>query len=426
MVSRVVGLVAFCLLAPSAGIRKSRGGVGTNSTEVASNVDCRQLNNVDAGGQNWGEGLELVCRLFPGRFPVSDINRARELFTKATEPGGTWDQIKAITENHNGKPFCWRNETTRVRAGRPCEMESGGVCYGACPWGFKPARLIGRFMPMCTSVCGATTHPVTCGFGCATTRMNCVRTLLSQVGEVAKAVGAVIEIITGDDRLANLADAVIKFSEFLLGVLPDMIDAVKGGIDILRDNEQGVMVLVLLFQYVKEKAPEIGESVNSIKEAFNELVGVISELMEEREETGSISVGKVIRSILENGEDLLDMSVRLTKAFSFGRCSVHMDDVKFTVEEVGDERWDGPYRQNGEKNNRPRYTMKIDTSRTLEFSTSAQRWTFVKRNRFGWKTYVYRSSQTLCDYPVGGWSAMGGAASPMPEIISVQPRKAGC
>jgi len=426
MVSRVVGFVALCLLTPSVGIRKSRGGVGTNSSEVASNPDCRQLGNVEAGGQRFGEGLELVCRLWPGRFPVSDVNRARELVQKAVGPGGAWEQIKAIRENHNGKPFCWRNETTRVRSGRPCEMESGGVCYGDCPWGFKPARLIGRFMPVCTSVCGATTHPVTCGFGCATSRMDCLRALLTQVGEVARAVGQVIEIITGDDRLARLADAVISFSEFLLGVLPDLYDAVSGGIDIIRENEKGVMVIVLLFQYVREVAPEIGETVGSIREAFNELVGILADLMQEKSETGQISVGRVIRGILDNGEDLLDMSVRLTKAFSFGRCSVHMSDVKFTVEEVGDERWDGPYRQNGEKNNRPRYVMKIDSSRRLEFSTSAQSWTFVKRNRWGWKTYVYRSSQTPCDYPLGGWAAMGGAASPMPEVVSVQPRKAGC
>merc|ERR1712194_148838 len=225
----------------------------------------------------------------------------------------------------------------------------------------------------------------------------------------------------------GLADAVIRFSEFLLGVLPELISAVSGGIDIIRNNERGVMVLILLFQYVRELAPSLGETFNSIREAFSTLVETFRGIMGEDADTGLLSPGRIIRGILDgNGERILDMSVRLTKAFSFGRCSVHMDDVAFTVEEVGDERWDGPYRQNGEKNNRPRYTMKIDTSRTLEFSASAQRWTFVKRNRFGWKTYVYRSSQTLCDYPVGGWSAMGGAASPMPEIISVQPRKAGC
>merc|ERR1719221_2424749 len=186
------------------------------------------------------------------------------------------------------------------------------------------------------------------------------------------------------------------------------------------------MVLVMLFQYAKEKAPEIGETVGSIKEAFTELVSVISDIMNEKYEKGEISVGKIIRSILDKGEGLLDMSVRLTKAFSFGRCSIHMDDVKFTVEEVGDERWDGPYRQNGSKNGRPRYVMKIDESRSLEYSTSAKRWTFVKRNRWGWKTYVYRSSETPGDYPLTGWSALGDATSPMPHVVPVQPRKAGC
>jgi len=428
MVSRVVGLVAFCLLTPSLGIRKkAKAAVEANSSEVASRIDCGDYGGINASGTNWGAPIELICRFWPGRFPLQDVGRARELIQKAVGPGGAWDQIKAIRESHNGKPFCWRNETTRPRASRPCDMESFGKCYGGCPWGFKPARLTGRFLPVCTSVCGATTHPVTCGFGCATTRMNCLRTLLSQVGEVAAGVGLVIEMITGDDRLSRLADAVIRFSEFLLGVLPELISAVRGGIDIIRNNERGVMVLILLFQYVRELAPSLGETFNSIREAFSSLVDVFRGIMGEDADTGLISPGRIIRGILDgNGERILDMSVRLTKAFSFGRCSIHLDDVAFTVEEVGDERWDGPYRQSGTKGGKPVYTMKIDTSRRLEFSKSAKRWTFVKRNRWGWKTYVYRSSETPCDYPIGGWSAMGGAKSPMPEIVSVKPRKAGC
>jgi hypothetical protein len=255
--------------------------------------------------------------------------------------------------------------------------------------------------------------------------MNCAKTLFSQVGEVAKGVGKIVEYVSGDDRLVRLADAVIKFSEFLLGVLPSLIDAVNGGIDIIKENEKGAMLLILLFEYVKEIAPEIGENVNSIIEAFRELTDLIQDLLKEKAEKGEITVGTIIREILEHGDSLLDYSVRITKAFSFGRCSVYLDDVAFTVEDVGDDLFSGPYKQSGEKNGHPMYVIKMDNSRTLEFSTSAQRWTFVKRNRFNRKTYVYRSSQTPFDYPLNGWAALDDAEPPMPEIVPVRPQLTG-
>jgi len=425
--ARVVGLVGLCLLAPSLGLRKSRARVESNSTsEVVSarEVDCDALTDIVVNGRDFTEAARTICNLWPasaGEFPVNDVNRIRELIKKAMGPGGTWELIKEIRENHNGKPFCWRNESLRTVVSSDCEMESNDVCYGKCPFGFKRATLSGRFRPVCSSVCGATEFPVSCGFGCSSTRFQCAKTLLNQVGTVAQGVGNIVEFVSGDDRIVRVVDGVLTFSEFLIGVLPSLIDAVKQGIDIVRDSESGAMALILLFEYVKEIAPEIGETVNSIKEAFEELADIIASLAQEKINTGSISIISIVREILEHGDRILDYSVKFTKAFSFGRCAVSTRDVAFTVEEVGEEAFSGPYVQRGMKNGHPFYHQQMRSDRAVEYRAA---WSMT-RVGYLYNSVYYMSSELSDDYPLEGWSARSSVDWPAPEVVEVRPRLAG-
>jgi len=427
--ARVVGLVGLCLLAPSWGIRKSRARVESNSTLAvvsARDADCSALTDIVVDGRDFTQAAQIICNLCPasaGEFPVNDVNRVRELIRKAMGPGGTWELIKDIRENHNGKPFCWRNESLRTVVSSNCEMESNDVCYGNCAYGFKPASLTGRFRPVCSSVCGATDFPVSCGFGCSSTRFQCARTLLNQVSTVAQGVGRVVEFVSGDDRIVRVIDGVLTFSEFLIGVLPSLIDAVKQGIDIVKDNESGAMALILLFKYIQEVAPEIGETVESIKEAFEELAEIIGSLVQERINTGSISVGSVVREILENGDRILDYSVKLTKAFSFAKCAVNTRNVAFTVEEVGEEAFSGPYVQTGMKNSHPYYHQQLNTGVAVEYRSDGWAMSTVG---YLYNSVRYQSSEAGYDYPLGGWSGSSSSVeTPAPEVVEVRPRLTG-
>lgn len=421
MASRL--LCAIAAFAPlSSGLRKRAGHV----SKVAKS-DCESLTDIVVKDKDFTFALQLVCKVWPenlGEFPLEDVGRAQDLIEQAFGRGGAWEKIKEIREKRGSQQFCWRNETLRVEVESDCEMESRGTCYGACPYGFKPGLLSGIFKPACTTACGASTHPVTCGFGCASSLRQCARTILDQVSVVASGVGEVASFLTGNDRISNVVDAVTNFAEFLLRALPLLVDAVKGAFAVVRGGEGGAMVAVLLIQYIIEVAPEVGQTVESIKDAFREMADIIADLAEERFTTGAdINPRKVIRAILDHGPDMLDYAVSATKAFSFGKCQV-AEDVVFTIEEAGDERLMGPWVQRGEMHGHPKYTVKGDRTTILEWSTGNSNWVMFSD---GWtgsigRRYLYESNARSSDYPLSGWTALSGP-EPLPEFVAVRPRE---
>jgi len=314
-------LVGLALVTPSVGIRKTRRS--NDTLELAS--DCGSLSDIVVDGKNFGKGFELICNFWPsglGDFPIEDVSRARQLAEKAVGPGGTLDQIREIRENRQSRGFCWRNETLRNVVETDCEREIRGVCYGDCPSGYQPGLLSGIFGAACTTVCSATDHTRGCGFGCATGLWACARSILDQASSVANGVGSVYSFVTGNENIPRVVDAVVTFAEFLLSVVPSLVETVKDGIDIIRDAEHPVMAVVAMYQFVQEVGPEFGASVRSIMEAFEELGDIIADLVQERQTTGSISVGRIVRAILDHGENALDYAKILVEAFSHPRCQV--------------------------------------------------------------------------------------------------------
>lgn len=409
------------MLSPSAGIRK-RTEIGANSTVHVAD-DCSALADIVVGGKNFGSGFELVCGHWPeklGQFPISDITRARALASKAAGRGGALEQIKEIRSTRAKRGFCWRNETLRTKVASNCEMKSRGVCYGKCPTGYKPGLLKGIFGPTCTTACGASERPVSCGFGCASSLGQCARTVLDQVGAVASGVGSVHSFITGEDRLAKAVDAIVGFAEFVLSVLPSVIEAVRKGIDTVQGSERGVMVAVLLFQYLQEIAPELGETGNSIKVAFSGVADAIADLVEAKRTEGSISVGRIVRNIIDEGEGALEYAVTLTKAFTYDKCKI-ASDVVFVVDEVGDEEFEGPYVQRGTSNNHPVYSLKSNSKLKVEWDSSKNYWQFVRQRFLLRNTYHYSSSVRSNDYPLAGWTPISGS-QPVPMIVATKER----
>jgi len=409
------------LLSPSVAIRKTKH-VAVNVT--TSNA-CSSLSDIVVGGRDFGEAFEKVCNNWPlGEFPVRDIGRARELIDAALSPGGARDQIKEIRENRGNRGFCWRNETLRLQSSGDCEMTSGGVCYGKCPVGYRPGLLSGIFGPACTTGCSATTHTVSCGFGCATSRRQCARTILDQVSQVASGVGQAASFLTGSDKIANAVDAILNLAEFFLSALPTIIDAVTGAMNIIRDNEEGVMVAVILYEYLVEVAPEVGETAQAIRDAIQEFSQIIGNLAMEKRETGRVSVRRIVREILDHGESYLDLAVKVTKAFTYAKCAVSAN-VAFTIETVGDDRLMGPWIQRGDMNGKPKYIVAGDRSTIIEWvnSPSPGRWVMFSDNWWSGvlgRRYLYESKVASSDYPSEGWTTIRGAL-PTPEFVPFSP-----
>jgi len=420
MPSKLSCLVGLALLTPLAAIRKR-----SSKANVTASNDCSSLSDIVIGGRDFGRALEAVCSSWPeglGEFPLNDIERSRELIEKAMGPGGAWDQIGEIRENRGNRGFCWRNETLRL-PGVPgqCEMTSRGTCYGKCPVGYRPGLLAGIFSPACTTGCSASTHTVSCGFGCATSSRECARSILEQAFAVASGVGSVYSFLTGDERIAQVVDAVINLAEFFLAAFPPIAQAIKGAIDILQNNEEGAMIAVILYQYLVEVAPEVGEPAEAIRDAIREFSQIIANLAQERQDKGEVTVGRIIREILDHGERYLDLAVRVTKAFSYAKCAIS-DDVAFTIENVGDDRLMGPWIQRGTINERPKYILKGDRSTIIEWTYQpAGRWVMFSDGWLGGITrrYLYEARVDTADYPMEGWTILQGS-EPTPEFVPFQ------
>jgi len=409
---KLSALVGLALIAPSSAIRK-----GQRKHTVANNVDCSSLAGLVVDGKNFGLTIEELCKSWParfGEFPVNDINRARELLGKVMNPGGAWDQIKQIRADKEDRGFCWRNTTVRAES-------------GDCPLGYRRVGLTGNFIRSCNTGCMWSTHPISCGFGCATTRDQCNKAVIDQSFVVAQGVASVYGFVTGDDRIGRAVAAIIKLAEFMLETMPPIVDAINGAIDIFKNNEHGAYVAVIFFQYLQETAPDVRVPAEAIRDAIKEFGDVIKALADEKKETGKIDPRSVIDEILSHGESMLDWAVKATKVFTHPTCAI-TDNVAFTVEVAGDDRLLGPWIQRGEIEGHPRYTLLGDRNTNLEWSTAngLNRWALFSDNWSGFigRRFLYESVTRSLDYPMGGWKKLQGV-DPAPEFVPVEKRLHG-
>jgi len=400
--------LGLALVAPTVAIRKHA------KRHTVDNANCAALANLVVNGKDFGQTLGLMCNFWPsdrmGEFPVTDVNRAGDLLGKLLDEGGIWDQLQEIREDRQNRGFCWRNNTLRDES------------TGNCPLGYMRSGLRGLFGRGCRTGCMWSSHPLSCGMGCAEDRRKCASTLVEQSFTVVQGVSSVYSFVTGDDRIERAITAVTSLAEFLMAALPPIVEVVKNAIDIVKENEQGVLVALVLFQYAQEHAGDVQETIGSIREAIQHFADLIAELAEEQRETGRIDTGSVIRGILDHGEVMLDYAVRATKVFTHPTCAITAN-VAFTIETVGDDRLQGPWVQRGEINGFPRYTLVGDRSTNLEWSNrgGSNRWVMFSD---GWsgvvgRRFLYESNARSSDYPLSGWSLINGDA-PVPEFVPVQ------
>jgi len=403
--------LGLALVAPTVAIRKHA------RRHTVDSVDCDALADLTVKGKAFGKTLELMCNKWPsdkmGEFPVADVGRAGDLLGKLLNEGGVWEQIGEIRADRKNRGFCWKNTTVRDES------------TGKCPLGYMRSGLTGLFTRSCRTGCRWSSHPVSCGMACAENRKGCAKTILKQSLTVVEGVSSVYGFLTGDDSdtIKRALAAVTTLAEFLMDALPPLVEIVKGAIDVVKEGEDAVMIAVLLFQYAQEHAGDVKETVGSIREAIRHFADLIAELAKEQRETGSIDTGSLIQGILDHGEDMLEYGVRVAKVFTHPTCDVTAN-VAFTIENVGDDRLQGPWVQRGEINRHPRYTLVGDRSTNVEWSNrGGGRWVMFSD---GWsgvfgRKFLYESNVRSSDYPLSGWSLLNGDA-PVPEFVAVQER----
>jgi len=410
MQSRV--LVGLALCAPLSALRQGYRKQG------AADADCESLRDLVVDGQDFGKTLELLCQSWPpsmGEFPVDDIGRARELLGKVMDEGGAWDKIKQIRREKEDRGFCWRNTTLRTESG------------SECPLGYKATGLTGQFTRSCYTGCMWSTHPVSCGFGCGTDRSQCNSAIIEQSFVVAQAVASAYGFVVGDERIGRAVAAIIKLAEFMLETLPPIMDAVQGAIDLFGQGH-GAYVAVVLFQYLKETAPDVRVPAEAIRDAIKEFGDIIAKLSEERQEKGEINLRTFIDEILKHGDTMLDFAVKATKVFTNPTCAI-TDNVAFTIETSGEDRLLGPWIQRGEVEGHPRYTLLGDRRTNMEWTNAngLSRWVMFSDNGFGFigRRFLYDSNVRSMDYPMAGWRKLQDGKEPLPQFVPVQARVEG-
>jgi len=419
---RAAALTIFCIIASVSGARIKR------RTVHKSGVDCATLGSVRAGNKSFEELTKWVCGAWPpafGSFPVQKTMDFANLLELAFGKGGVWEDMKSIWNMRRSRRFCWRNETLReiipAESNMKCQMEVNGTCYGQCPRGYKRGSLLGLFKPVCTTVCADSFHNIPCGFGCATSRLGCLQTILDQVGTVAKQVTRVAGFITGNPAVAAIVDKVITIVEFMVEVLPKILVAIKNVYKYISKGQKELAFFMLLFQFVSEVYPYGYNSREmwDLKEKMTPVMEYILEIVDG--DLGNIiDLGIIRDTIVNHGSEILDAITIITKAFEYKKCGEMARTTMFTIEDAGEEEAVGSWVQFYETNKRPRYALSTDNQWLMEYSKSKKEWRMLSPpNWVGMRKVLYRNPVENSDYPLEGWVAKDGAL-PIPEPYPAQ------
>jgi hypothetical protein len=300
-------------------------------------VDCSKLGNIVSIGQ----AATLLCQYWPtARFGDFPIDNSKALYDLVIEGSEVWIKVKELAkEQEADSDFCWKRSQSREYlhvSGEPgrckrcrvvedwsdCSMVAYGKCYADCPEGMKPMRVIGRFAPVCTSDCRASSsHDTGCVFGCATSYRTCAGTLMDQVGFVAKSVGKVAAYMANDpEDINNVIDKVFRLVTFLVDAMTQTIAAAKQVWDKWSQGKAELSVIVALFQEVLEHAKRTGKSLKELESKFGETLDMIMELLDAGFEWKEVNLKFVADTILQHGRSILDSAYEFTEVFSFPNC----------------------------------------------------------------------------------------------------------
>jgi len=319
-------------------------------------------------------------------------------------------------------------------ASRPsgCKMVHRGKCYGDCPAKFRPTWLKGWFRPVCTLVCADSNHPVTCGVGCASSRRACVGVILNMVKQVALAASKVAAfVLTGPAGLAvaETVVSVVKVAEFGFNVLVGILDVIDITWTTFRREEAQLATLIGIFQVVQVHAKEIFKNIAEFNQAMSASTQLLLTLIDAEFGWKDLNLGWITNSILQYGGSALQGAFQVVSSFAYRECTPASDEVIFTVEQIGDDRFIGPWRQQGMANGKKAYRLLSNPSKTLmEWSSRHKTWSFWYYDKsfgrgwwFGWAGFgwreLYYSKTPSDDFPKSGWRKDEGAL-PLPELVS--------
>lgn len=313
-----------------------------------------------------------------------------------------------------------------------CEMVHAGTCYGDCPAGYRPTFLTGWFRPTCTSVCAATHHPVTCGVGCASSRLACLSVILSQVKEVVIAASQVAAFFVGGpwgSALVATVKQVIKIGEFAFNVLSVVLEVAQRAFEMFTREEAEMATLVAVYEMVKSSIESNSGLIDTFHKIISTTVPTFLGLIDAQFGWADINLQWIAHSVMDSGADILRRIFTVAGAFASGKCEIASGEVAFVVEDVGDERIIGPWTHQGNNGGKKRYRSLIDRDKVMmEWDSRGKSWSIWYKDTsfgrgwwFGWAGMgwreLYETSSSTSNFPKHGWRRREGRL-PLPYVVS--------
>lgn len=352
--------LAACLATLTLGLRRYSK---RTSTVVSLAEDCSPLQNLTVRGIRVGIAAHAVCESWPadkGEFPIGKVDRAIEIFEKGFGEGGIYDQLKEVARSRgrNAK-FCWKDlklrdpatpsatamtglaqlnvsaseildhsqalfihRRRRRRRGIPagCEAFDNGKCYGSCPRGFEPTKLLDKFAPVCKSDCRVSPFTRKCGFGCSTDTRACVSVVMDQVGQVLNAVAGVASYLTGNPAIAQVVEKLLQLVDFIIEVIFTLIKTARGLWKSYKESETLAGFLSVFVSFLFENAEQFGQTLSTAKKLFGEVVGFWFDMLDGGFKFSEDPLDKLAEALSKHGAKILDSAVSLVKAFVYPKC----------------------------------------------------------------------------------------------------------
>lgn len=202
-----------------------------------------------------------------------------------------------------------------------CQVFFNGRCYGGCPAGFQPAALMQFFAPVCSSRCADSRYPFGCGFGCASSRRDCVSTVTSQVTEVVSAVGKATAFLTGNQQVHKVVDTLIKLVEFTITTFWTLIRYAKQLWSQYKEAESFAAFMTIFGAFIQDDGQQVGRDLQTIAATFGELVGFWLEMVQEGFQFREAPLKFIINAFTHHGELILDSAYGLVSAFVYPKCT---------------------------------------------------------------------------------------------------------
>jgi len=216
------------------------------------------------------------------------------------------------------------NVLRRRRSSLPsgCQQFINDQCYGSCPRGYEPTKLLKIFAPTCKTQCSQSKHPFRCGFGCARDAKSCKQVVMEQVSQVINAVAQSVAYLTGNQAVHKVAEKIVQLVEFILSSMWMLMQLGRDMWKAYKESESIASFLSVFVAFVMENAEQIQQNVETLLSLFGEVIEFWAEMLDEGFNVREAPLKSIANAFGKYGAEILESAAGLVRAFIYPKCEV--------------------------------------------------------------------------------------------------------